>query len=215
MCSSGPGQYNPNVKSFPQMALISSREDRFKVSVNTNPGPGAYQVKMQLKLHFTLIKQRGKKNYFPFYAHIPHDSNFQYEEVQRCASGCVCPWILMCLCTTKLWDCAEMWLCAHGPCCVCICVFGAFTRCCMSDIILYCNPLRIYHISLCDLELCRRNWLLCKKKKKNPNLNKFLWFHPISLSPLMQYKAEWCGFLFKAAFHFVGEFVLNWPAWLN
>ncbi|GLD54046.1 sperm-tail PG-rich repeat-containing protein 2 isoform X1 [Lates japonicus] len=39
----GPGQYNPSVKSFPQMALISSREDRFKVSVNTNPGPGAYQ----------------------------------------------------------------------------------------------------------------------------------------------------------------------------
>lgn len=44
MCSSGPGQYNPSVKSVPQMALISSREDRFKVSVDTNPGPGAYQV---------------------------------------------------------------------------------------------------------------------------------------------------------------------------
>ncbi|XP_033476361.2 sperm-tail PG-rich repeat-containing protein 2 [Epinephelus lanceolatus] len=40
----GPGQYNPSVKSFPQMALISSREDRFKVSVNTNPGPGTYQL---------------------------------------------------------------------------------------------------------------------------------------------------------------------------
>ncbi|XP_068559670.1 sperm-tail PG-rich repeat-containing protein 2-like [Cebidichthys violaceus] len=37
----GPGQYNPSVKSFPQMALISSREDRFKVSADTNPGPGA------------------------------------------------------------------------------------------------------------------------------------------------------------------------------
>ncbi|XP_026176671.1 sperm-tail PG-rich repeat-containing protein 2 isoform X2 [Mastacembelus armatus] len=39
----GPGQYNPSVKSLPQMALICSREDRFKVSGNTNPGPGAYQ----------------------------------------------------------------------------------------------------------------------------------------------------------------------------
>ncbi|XP_029295949.1 sperm-tail PG-rich repeat-containing protein 2 [Cottoperca gobio] len=39
----GPGQYNPSLKSFPQMALISSREDRFKVSMDTNPGPGAYQ----------------------------------------------------------------------------------------------------------------------------------------------------------------------------
>uniref|UniRef100_UPI0037E895CE sperm-tail PG-rich repeat-containing protein 2 n=1 Tax=Semicossyphus pulcher TaxID=241346 RepID=UPI0037E895CE len=40
----GPGQYNLSVKSFPKMALISSREDRFKVSMNTNPGPGAYQL---------------------------------------------------------------------------------------------------------------------------------------------------------------------------
>ncbi|XP_041793901.1 sperm-tail PG-rich repeat-containing protein 2 [Chelmon rostratus] len=40
----GPGQYNVSVKSFPQMALISSREDRFKVSTNTNPGPGAHQL---------------------------------------------------------------------------------------------------------------------------------------------------------------------------
>ncbi|XP_029999651.1 sperm-tail PG-rich repeat-containing protein 2 [Sphaeramia orbicularis] len=40
----GPGHYNPSVKSFPQMTLISSREDRFKVPMNTNPGPGAYQL---------------------------------------------------------------------------------------------------------------------------------------------------------------------------
>ncbi|TKS78626.1 Sperm-tail PG-rich repeat-containing protein 2 [Collichthys lucidus] len=40
----GPGQYNLSVKSYPQMALISSSEDRFKVSVNTNPGPSAYQL---------------------------------------------------------------------------------------------------------------------------------------------------------------------------
>lgn len=46
MCSSGPGQYNLGVKSFPQMALFTSREERFKVSTNTNPGPGAYQVNM-------------------------------------------------------------------------------------------------------------------------------------------------------------------------
>uniref|UniRef100_A0A673CJ16 Sperm tail PG-rich repeat containing 2 n=1 Tax=Sphaeramia orbicularis TaxID=375764 RepID=A0A673CJ16_9TELE len=48
----GPGHYNPSVKSFPQMTLISSREDRFKVPMNTNPGPGAYQVNMLLKLWF-------------------------------------------------------------------------------------------------------------------------------------------------------------------
>ncbi|XP_074526926.1 sperm-tail PG-rich repeat-containing protein 2 isoform X2 [Halichoeres trimaculatus] len=40
----GPGQYDPSVKSRPQTALISSREDRFKASMNTNPGPGAYQL---------------------------------------------------------------------------------------------------------------------------------------------------------------------------
>uniref|UniRef100_A0AAQ6IN72 Sperm tail PG-rich repeat containing 2 n=1 Tax=Anabas testudineus TaxID=64144 RepID=A0AAQ6IN72_ANATE len=39
----GPGQYNPSVKSLPQMALICSREDRFRVSTNTNPGPGTYK----------------------------------------------------------------------------------------------------------------------------------------------------------------------------
>ncbi|XP_035514116.1 sperm-tail PG-rich repeat-containing protein 2 [Morone saxatilis] len=40
----GPGQYNASVQSPPQMALISSREDRFKAFRNTNPGPGSYQL---------------------------------------------------------------------------------------------------------------------------------------------------------------------------
>ncbi|XP_062273843.1 sperm-tail PG-rich repeat-containing protein 2 [Scomber scombrus] len=40
----GPDRYKPSVNSLPQMALITSREDRFKVSVNTNPGPGSYQL---------------------------------------------------------------------------------------------------------------------------------------------------------------------------
>ncbi|XP_030271848.1 sperm-tail PG-rich repeat-containing protein 2 isoform X2 [Sparus aurata] len=40
----GPGQYDLSVKSFPPTALISSREDRFRVSMNTNPGPSAYQL---------------------------------------------------------------------------------------------------------------------------------------------------------------------------
>ncbi|KAF3695740.1 Sperm-tail PG-rich repeat-containing protein 2 [Channa argus] len=44
----GPGQYNPSLKSYPQMALISSREDRFKVSTNTNPGPGTYQLSPEI-----------------------------------------------------------------------------------------------------------------------------------------------------------------------
>ncbi|XP_069034424.1 sperm-tail PG-rich repeat-containing protein 2 [Embiotoca jacksoni] len=40
----GPGQYNPSVKSFSKMTLISSRENRFKDSMNTNPGPATYQL---------------------------------------------------------------------------------------------------------------------------------------------------------------------------
>ncbi|KAG7490102.1 hypothetical protein JOB18_028112 [Solea senegalensis] len=40
----GPGQYNPSVKSFPQMTLITSRQDRFKDAMNTNPGPSTYQL---------------------------------------------------------------------------------------------------------------------------------------------------------------------------
>ncbi|XP_036954341.1 sperm-tail PG-rich repeat-containing protein 2 [Acanthopagrus latus] len=40
----GPGQYDLSVKSFPPTALFSSREDRFRVSMNTNPGPSAYQL---------------------------------------------------------------------------------------------------------------------------------------------------------------------------
>lgn len=40
----GPGQYNPSVKSVPQKALIASKEERFKVPVNSTPGPGTYQL---------------------------------------------------------------------------------------------------------------------------------------------------------------------------
>uniref|UniRef100_A0A3B4Y7C8 Sperm tail PG-rich repeat containing 2 n=1 Tax=Seriola lalandi dorsalis TaxID=1841481 RepID=A0A3B4Y7C8_SERLL len=65
----GPGQYNPSVKSFPQMALISSREDRFKASINTNPGPGTYQVKMMVKMVF-----------------------------HPCVCVCVCVFLCMCVC---------------------------------------------------------------------------------------------------------------------
>ncbi|KAM6958771.1 sperm-tail PG-rich repeat-containing protein 2 [Aplochiton taeniatus] len=40
----GPGQYSPSVKFTPQMALIVSREDRFKESKNTTPGPATYKL---------------------------------------------------------------------------------------------------------------------------------------------------------------------------
>uniref|UniRef100_A0A8C5DES9 Sperm tail PG-rich repeat containing 2 n=1 Tax=Gouania willdenowi TaxID=441366 RepID=A0A8C5DES9_GOUWI len=43
----GPGQYDPDIKSVPKLALIPSREDRFKVLMNNNPGPAsstAYEV---------------------------------------------------------------------------------------------------------------------------------------------------------------------------
>ncbi|KAJ7994335.1 hypothetical protein DPEC_G00264800 [Dallia pectoralis] len=44
----GPGQYSPVIKSSPQMALIVSREDRFKGPKNTNPGPGTYELSQAL-----------------------------------------------------------------------------------------------------------------------------------------------------------------------
>uniref|UniRef100_A0A3B5KNP8 Sperm tail PG-rich repeat containing 2 n=1 Tax=Takifugu rubripes TaxID=31033 RepID=A0A3B5KNP8_TAKRU len=40
----GPGQYDVRMDSHPQMALITSRQDRFKVSTDSNPGPAAYQL---------------------------------------------------------------------------------------------------------------------------------------------------------------------------
>lgn len=43
--SSGPGQYDIRMESRPQMALITSRADRFKVPTDASPGPGAYQVR--------------------------------------------------------------------------------------------------------------------------------------------------------------------------
>ncbi|XP_068616924.1 sperm-tail PG-rich repeat-containing protein 2 [Brachionichthys hirsutus] len=77
----GPGQYDPCVKSFPQMALITSREGRFKHSTNTNPGPGAYQLSpgimntvMKGTFNVTLINLRGP-----------------------CCSPCVAPGTLMAL----------------------------------------------------------------------------------------------------------------------
>ncbi|KAJ3604118.1 hypothetical protein NHX12_028859 [Muraenolepis orangiensis] len=39
-----PGQYSPMVKTSPQQTLFVSREDRFKVPKNSNPGPAAYQL---------------------------------------------------------------------------------------------------------------------------------------------------------------------------
>ncbi|XP_054629034.1 sperm-tail PG-rich repeat-containing protein 2 [Dunckerocampus dactyliophorus] len=40
----GPAHYNPGVISSTPMVLMASRENRFKVSMNTNPGPAAYQL---------------------------------------------------------------------------------------------------------------------------------------------------------------------------
>ncbi|KAM9822084.1 sperm-tail PG-rich repeat-containing protein 2 isoform 1-T1 [Syngnathus typhle] len=39
----GPGEYNPSVRSSPPMSLMASREERFKETTNSNPGPAAYQ----------------------------------------------------------------------------------------------------------------------------------------------------------------------------
>uniref|UniRef100_A0A3Q4MLV8 Sperm-tail PG-rich repeat containing 2 n=1 Tax=Neolamprologus brichardi TaxID=32507 RepID=A0A3Q4MLV8_NEOBR len=46
----GPGQYNPSVKSAPKLALMSSKEDRFKVPKNISPGPDTYWVTVQKDL---------------------------------------------------------------------------------------------------------------------------------------------------------------------
>ncbi|CAL8346224.1 unnamed protein product [Lota lota] len=40
----GPGQYSPVMKTSPQQTLFVSRDDRFKVPKNSNPGPGTYQL---------------------------------------------------------------------------------------------------------------------------------------------------------------------------
>ncbi|XP_031426388.1 sperm-tail PG-rich repeat-containing protein 2 [Clupea harengus] len=40
----GPGHYSPEIKSSAKLALIGSREDRFKSQKDTTPGPGTYQL---------------------------------------------------------------------------------------------------------------------------------------------------------------------------
>ncbi|XP_077417044.1 sperm-tail PG-rich repeat-containing protein 2 isoform X2 [Vanacampus margaritifer] len=40
----GPAEYNPSLRSSPPMSLMPSREERFKETTNTNPGPAAYQL---------------------------------------------------------------------------------------------------------------------------------------------------------------------------
>nr|XP_006627374.1 PREDICTED: sperm-tail PG-rich repeat-containing protein 2 isoform X1 [Lepisosteus oculatus] len=40
----GPGQYSPLMKSSPKMALIGSKDDRFKEPKGSTPGPGAYEL---------------------------------------------------------------------------------------------------------------------------------------------------------------------------
>ncbi|XP_050965225.1 sperm-tail PG-rich repeat-containing protein 2 isoform X1 [Labeo rohita] len=40
----GPTHYNPDVKSSPKLALIVSKEDRFKSPKDKTPGPGAYEL---------------------------------------------------------------------------------------------------------------------------------------------------------------------------
>ncbi|RXN22305.1 sperm-tail PG-rich repeat-containing 2 isoform X1 [Labeo rohita] len=45
----GPTHYNPDVKSSPKLALIVSKEDRFKSPKDKTPGPGAYERKESMK----------------------------------------------------------------------------------------------------------------------------------------------------------------------
>lgn len=52
--SSGPGQYNIRMESHPQMALITSRADRFNAPSDANPGPAAYQVGGIPEISFSL-----------------------------------------------------------------------------------------------------------------------------------------------------------------
>lgn len=41
---SGPAHYSPDVKSASKLAMIVSKEDRFKSPKDKTPGPGAYEV---------------------------------------------------------------------------------------------------------------------------------------------------------------------------
>ncbi|XP_030647569.1 sperm-tail PG-rich repeat-containing protein 2 [Chanos chanos] len=50
----GPGQYNPELKSRPQLSLIGSREVRFKQPKSITPGPGAYELSPLI--HHTVLK---------------------------------------------------------------------------------------------------------------------------------------------------------------
>ncbi|XP_070302927.1 sperm-tail PG-rich repeat-containing protein 2 [Salvelinus sp. IW2-2015] len=66
----GPGQYSPDIKSSPQMALIVSREDRFKGPKNTNPGPGTYELSPAimdtvLKGTFNVTLNNPLSNHYP------------------------------------------------------------------------------------------------------------------------------------------------------
>ncbi|KAI7813410.1 sperm-tail PG-rich repeat-containing protein 2 [Triplophysa rosa] len=45
----GPGHYSPDVKSSSMLALIGSKEDRFKCWKDISPGPGAYELSPGLK----------------------------------------------------------------------------------------------------------------------------------------------------------------------
>ncbi|XP_055054288.2 sperm-tail PG-rich repeat-containing protein 2 isoform X2 [Misgurnus anguillicaudatus] len=45
----GPGHYSPDVKSGPKLALIGSKEDRFKCLKDITPGPGAYELSPVIK----------------------------------------------------------------------------------------------------------------------------------------------------------------------
>ena len=97
VCSSGPGQYNLSVKSCSPMALIS-REDRFKEYVDTNPGPGAYQVN-------TLLKCYCRETFLPPSLHDSTSSQHAVTSVR--------PLVLMCLHMTE----SE---CTTRPC-LCVC----------------------------------------------------------------------------------------------
>lgn len=154
MCSSGPGQYNPSVKSFPPMALISSREDRFKVSVDTNPGPGAYQVNMLLKFYAC-------ETFLPPSLHEqPACSNHGFSVgMDVCVLGFSCVSIRLRV--------RVRWVCVSG-------VLQERPRLTLSHVLILWESIKFLPLTLRRAE---GNWLLCKK---NPNFNNFLWFRPIS-----------------------------------
>lgn len=185
MCSSGPGQYDLSVKSFPPTALISSREDRFRVSMNTNPGPSAYQVNMLLHLHVTLLK-----HYFPTHSHST--SLLDQPTFSNSALTSVYVWTHL---LSEFTSYISMW--------------PIVSICSNATDILYVSEYLMFWLSWRGRN-CLLCWIILIFK---PNFSSFCGFGTIATeetqSWVMWFLAQ------GSSFSHCERSALNWPAWIN